>query len=479
MTAPLDALTAARGDELLALRDALAAAGYTEAAVAWLDSLAPRHLRAARVPLLRWALRSSPEAWAACARLFLCDDAVSEEAVAQALGEDAPPSLRSLGVVQDTPDGLRARFRITPFHELLVVSDPEWSLGPGPNAHAPCPDVRTAQLAAVIDVAGGGEVLDFRCGTGALALLAAKRGARATGVDGSPRAVQLACINARLNDLDRACELLDGGLAAVRGRSFDRIVAGPRATPGASREQPIDDATLDLLAALPDLLAPNGRALLRVDVPDTRGASLPDRVRDALGDARASVLVLAAPGPSADDVAIERAAAVDPTLGDRYAREVVAQRERLAAGSTLSALVQIRSDPPAGPGWTVVTEASTLDRCTPRHLDRLTRGLDVASLPDEELLAAVVRLTGDARLVHSTDLVGVHEDERLVFRRSPFAEQPVDREADVLLAVFSQPTLVADAVTEYAEACEQPPSEVQEEVLVFVRTALARGLLVP
>ncbi|MFJ8622217.1 HemK2/MTQ2 family protein methyltransferase [Kitasatospora sp. NPDC093550] len=75
-----------------------------------------------------------------------------------------------------------------------------------------------------------GEVLDLCTGTGAVALVAARTGARVTAVDLSARAVLTAWLNTRLHL--RRIRLRRGDLLApVAGRRFDLITANPPYVP--------------------------------------------------------------------------------------------------------------------------------------------------------------------------------------------------------------------------------------------------------
>jgi len=84
----------------------------------------------------------------------------------------------------------------------------------------------------------GGAVLDLCAGSGALAVVAARAGAReATAVDVSRRAVLSARINARLNRV--RVRMLRGSLfEPVAGERFDLIVSNPPYVPSASDALP-------------------------------------------------------------------------------------------------------------------------------------------------------------------------------------------------------------------------------------------------
>ena len=77
----------------------------------------------------------------------------------------------------------------------------------------------------------GARVLDACTGSGVLAITAAQRGARATAVDISRRAVLCARVNARLNGV-RVRALRGDLLTAVGDERFDAIVSNPPYLPG-------------------------------------------------------------------------------------------------------------------------------------------------------------------------------------------------------------------------------------------------------
>ncbi|MFJ1967870.1 HemK2/MTQ2 family protein methyltransferase [Streptomyces sp. NPDC087903] len=100
-----------------------------------------------------------------------------------------------------------------------------------PGVYAPQED--TALLAGALSeepLAPGADVLDVGTGTGALALAAARRGARVTAVDVSWRAVCTARLNAWLTGVPvrvRHGNLFD----VVRDRSYDLILSNPPYVP--------------------------------------------------------------------------------------------------------------------------------------------------------------------------------------------------------------------------------------------------------
>ncbi len=129
----------------------------------------------------------------------------------------------------DWEEGWRTRFRPLVLGGGLVVAPP-WNAPPGALVVEPAlafgtgdhPTTRAA-LDAVIRLArSGGTCLDVGCGTGILALAAARLGMASEGIDTDPEAVRAARDNGRANDLP--CRFDDRPLGALAGR-YDLVVA--------------------------------------------------------------------------------------------------------------------------------------------------------------------------------------------------------------------------------------------------------------
>jgi len=72
----------------------------------------------------------------------------------------------------------------------------------------------------------GADVLDLGCGTGVLAVAAAKLGARrVVAVDPSPEAVEVTRASVRLNGVEGRVSAVHGEVGSVRGETFDLVLA--------------------------------------------------------------------------------------------------------------------------------------------------------------------------------------------------------------------------------------------------------------
>ena len=102
-----------------------------------------------------------------------------------------------------------------------------------PGVHVPPPS--TIEMARLLDVRPGERVLELGCGTGLLAIAAAKQGAgHVVAVDLDGQALDAAVKNAQLNGLSDRIEVRAGSWyeAVKAGEIFDVIIATPPQTPG-------------------------------------------------------------------------------------------------------------------------------------------------------------------------------------------------------------------------------------------------------
>lgn len=135
---------------------------------------------------------------------------------------------------------------------------------------------------------GGRCALDVGTGTGVLALLLARRGARVLATDVEPRAVRCARENAARLALSAAVEVSQADLFPAGGAPVDLVVSNPPWLPAAAHT-PLDRAVYDpggaflerLVAGLPGALRPGGEAWVVIsDLAERLGLRAPGHLED-------------------------------------------------------------------------------------------------------------------------------------------------------------------------------------------------------
>lgn len=482
---PLDALTP---DVCAALRERFYAVGFNPKRLGEAEDILPQVLfNAGRVPVVLWRLAERADPAAHLLRLFNYGDALTEAEARAAFGDALYDVAR--GALFDVRDGaVKARFQVTPFHDLWVVADDQWL-----DEDAVMGATATTQsLSRWLPARFEGTALDVGCGAGSLALLLAKRGARATGTDLNPRAVALARFNARFNGL--AAEFVEGSLyEPVAGRRFDRVVAQPpyvSQAPGLADVKILyggswgDELALRFVAGAHAALTPGGQGLFMFESAARKGAPLHARLGPMLEGAPVDLVLLSHTGAPADLEAVLFASQDEPTLDAAY---VEAVRKRWAHFRALgveefqSVLAVVRSH--AG---TAVTRGAVLASrvASFRHgeaaiLDAYLAGVDLLRAGDGALSAAKVTLGADATW-REERRPGDEEPKRtLLFPEGIATKREISEPVYALLSLLHESASVAEATARYAELCEVDPGEVSAQVLGFVREMLGAGVLAP
>jgi release factor glutamine methyltransferase len=186
----------------------------------------------------------------------------------------------------------------------------------------------------------GAAVLDLGTGSGALAVTAALRGARATAVDVSRRALMTAKLNARRHGV--ALRARRGDLfAAVGTASFDAIVSNPPYVPSPGGDLPRRGRRRAWEAGL------GGREVLdRIcarAAAHLRPGGVVLLVQSSVVGVEATLALLESAGLRAD-IATRRVGPLGPLMRDRA--EMLAQRGLLRPGQREEELVVIRARAP-------------------------------------------------------------------------------------------------------------------------------------
>ena len=207
------------------LRDVLLGADYTSAGVGAVLPAVRQGLRTRDLPLYdRQVPPSDP--LRVLIRLWLLGLPVSEDDAGRAL---APLDLRHLEeahLLSVVDEVATSRAQLLCVGDLLLFGDRDDAILEQPGwvaASSP-----TAQLLDHLTVRRPvGSSLDVGCGSGMLALLAARHSDRVTAADLNPRAIAFTRLNARLNNASRLDLRRGSWFEPVAGDQFDLIVSNP------------------------------------------------------------------------------------------------------------------------------------------------------------------------------------------------------------------------------------------------------------
>jgi len=105
---------------------------------------------------------------------------------------------------------------------IVIILGPGRAFGSGEH------ETTSSCLEAMENIPVGRDtrILDLGCGTGILAIAAAKMGAGSvTALDTSPDAIETTIGNARLNKVEKVLRIVQGGLDSIKAEPFDLILA--------------------------------------------------------------------------------------------------------------------------------------------------------------------------------------------------------------------------------------------------------------
>jgi methylase of polypeptide subunit release factors len=162
-------------------------------------------------------------------RLFLLGRTVSMPAAQSALAPISLDETLAGALLENHPEGVRARFKIIPYNGLYCASD----FGTRERGHALAPDHVLGVGAASISLANltirrpVETALDVGTGAGIQALLAARHARQVVGTDTNPRALELAAFNAALNGCPNLEWRQGSYFDPVGDARFDLVVANP------------------------------------------------------------------------------------------------------------------------------------------------------------------------------------------------------------------------------------------------------------
>lgn len=353
-------------------------------------------------------------------RLFLDGELLDRALVRQHLSADGVRALETLGLLSGPRTDASKQFAtvlLYPTQDMWLISDLPISAAGSPSplpsdAVYPAITENTRDFITSLPRTRCERFLEMCGGTGIAALMAARTCGHAWTGDVTERATRYARFNAELNGLSNFSAVQGDLYEAVRGLTFDRIVAHPPYI--ASPEQTMiyrdggpdgEQFTRALLAGLPEFLEPGGRYYMTCVATDRANAPLEDRVRAMIGpshdDFDVVVAVRIARDPSDYFAALARAGGA--TAADAEAK-MAAYKAMGAEKLVYASMVVERHASPRGP-FTVRRSAGmtrlgdSLDwELDWRHL-RESRGFS------ERLLDSHVRCRDGSRIRSDQQLV--------------------------------------------------------------------------
>lgn len=259
-------MTAAGRDTLARLGEALRSAGFVSDRVRALARDIQQVDQSRRRTAWRLVLEeSADERLALMLALFRLGEAAPLSRVRELVGLDLD-ELAALDLVRVCGGEVRPMVRITEVEGLLVMFDPEVEdhdrvVGPSPSSRL---------SAACTPRAGVARALDLGTGCGVQALLLARHAKEVVATDVNARALRLAALSARLNELTNI-EFREGSFfEPVHGEHFDLVVANPPYVISPDyrfayrdAQLPGDDLSRTMLRRLPGVLREGGLATLQ------------------------------------------------------------------------------------------------------------------------------------------------------------------------------------------------------------------------
>lgn len=192
----------------------------------------------------------------------------------EVFGEQLTKSLKEEQILVKDDEGLwnLGKKCIIPFQGIYILTD-LWKPGQKVQSNQVWIGDDSVYLARLLPVMMGKKVLDLCTGSGIQSLIMGSRGANVSAVDINERAIKVAKINTKLNDLEDSIKVFHGDLyESLPNEKYDFIVSNPPFMPMAKSYNDVflcadggDDGTEILKKILKDLnkyLVEDGSAIL-------------------------------------------------------------------------------------------------------------------------------------------------------------------------------------------------------------------------
>lgn len=432
-------------------------------------------------------------------RAFILLKFVDKEEVENALDAATLHAFVALGLLRQEAVGagrFYAPILLHPVGEFYMVSDrltnPDGSNPNEPLSDAVFPAIFAGTLRfldLIADAPEAQDALDMCAGSGVGALVLSKRFVHAVSADVTERATFYARFNCLLNDRENV-EAVQGDLyEAVKGRTFDCIVAHPPYVP-ASRDVLVyrDGGTTGetlvqrIVEGLPHRLRPGGIFLNVSFGIDTTKALFEERARSWLGDARDEFdVIFARKDEMTPDEAIEELIKREPQIGQADIERV--RRAFADIGTirrTYGALVIQRHREAGRAPWT--TRLNYSAETTTASFVRAFRWHEISARPDfVEYFETVRPRLGsglEVKVKYRVSNGALKADEYLLETETPFyINSKVDPQMVALLAKCTGRETVAGLYQETMKASLIPQSLTTAEFSSFLAAMIERGYL--
>ncbi|MCS7314101.1 MAG: class I SAM-dependent methyltransferase [Bryobacterales bacterium] len=486
-------LAEATPTELARLRELCREAGYDEEGLARAFGLAtPAERLERRLPHLLYLTREGKRL-DTLVRLFMLGVSVTREETEAALGPELAEACARWGLVQRCGDAVSARVRLTPFRGLLLATDqpqrPEIArradqvMGITPS---------TVTLANFTVRRPARNALDLGTGCGVQALLAASHAEQVWATDRNSRALEFARFNACLNNLANICFLQGDRYEPVRGRRFELIAVNPPFAVSPSLRyyyrdsgEPAERFVQGLARMAPEHLEEGGFFQMILDWVERAGQDWRQRLASWFEGSGCDVWAFRLsrePAPLYAYVWLRDTEPADATEADRLYRQWMEYFEQEKVEAVSNGLIAMRRR--SARNWARFDEISTeVPPSAGEWVElafRLSDYLETTS--DEELLAARLRLSQDARLIEESQVrQGRWQAEscRIRLCRGLYWEGRVDLRLKDLLARMDGRHELRDLLVHLAVELGAAPGKVITQALPLLRDLILRGFLLP
>lgn len=425
-------------------------------------------------------------------KLFVLDRWVDEAAARMAIAPLALEDVRTMGLVEEGPRGVKARVRLSGYCDLVLAHDrADEQLAALHQDHVLDVNPTTVTLANLTVRRPARSALDIGTGCGVLAMLAARHSERVVAVDTNPRALNFAAFNARLNGLDNV-ECRQGSLFdPVEGERFDLIVCNPPYVISPESRYLFRDGGRrgdafceELVRRVPEYLEEGGFASILCNWALHPGEAVDAPVRRWVERSGCDAWLLWSSTPDPLEYAAMWNRRQDRATYDDAIERWTAYFAELGISAIGVGGVILRRRK-AGPNWMRADQLPDGSLgAGDAHIQRIFRAEDrLSTVPDDEHLLQQAFVVADDHRLHQT--LAFRAGEYVIERAEVQLEGglrfsgSVDRYAMTLLARCDGTRTLGDIATELAEKGGMAREQVARACAALARRLASLGFLIP